>query len=115
MTGSGTQWRPLCSETDFPEEGKLAAQIDGWSLLVIRTEQGLNALIDRCTHQAALLSPGRVRRGIVMCPLHGARFEVASGKCVGAAYQDLRRFNLRIVEVAIPGHPPAFHERPVPG
>ena len=117
MTGSGASWHRLCHEAEFPEEGKLASQLGGWSVLVIRTEHGLTAMNDRCTHQAAMLSPGRVRRGVIMCPLHGARFEVATGRCLGGTYADLRRFDLRVsegvIEVAVPDVPPGFDERPV--
>lgn len=110
-------WHPLVAEAEFPDEGKLAARIAGWSVLVVRTEDGFNAVNDRCTHQAALLSGGKVRRGAIMCPLHGARFEAATGRCIGGAYADLRRFELRIergtIEVALPETPPGPDERPV--
>ncbi len=112
-----TAWHALCAEAEFPDEGKLAAKLSGWSVLVLRADDGLHAVNDRCTHQAALLSPGRVRRGTIMCPLHGARFEVMTGRCVGGAYADLRRFDLRVadgmIEVAVPVMPPGPGERPV--
>ncbi|MFK4874798.1 Rieske (2Fe-2S) protein [Novosphingobium sp. ZW T3_23] len=120
MFGSDTMsdtWHVVLAEVDFPEEGKLAARIAGWSVLVVRTDDGFSAVNDRCTHQAALLSGGKVRRGTIMCPLHGARFEAATGHCIGGAYADLRRFDLRIaggvIEVAVPDAPPGPHERPV--
>ncbi|CDO38683.1 Rieske (2Fe-2S) protein [Novosphingobium sp. KN65.2] len=110
-------WHGIVAEAEFPEEGKLSAQVDGWSVLVVKTDDGFNAVNDRCTHQAAMLSPGRVRRGAIMCPLHGARFEVASGRCIGGAYADLRRFPLRVengmIEVSLPDHAPGPDERPV--
>ena len=111
-------WHPLIAEADFPAEGKLAAQIAGWHVLVLRDESGLwRALNDRCTHQAALLSGGRVRRGAIMCPLHGARFDVGSGKCLGGAYPDLRTFPVRVaeggIEVCLPDSPPGPSERPM--
>jgi anthranilate 1,2-dioxygenase ferredoxin component len=110
-------WHPLISEQDFPEEGKLAAKVNGWHVLVGRTEEGIFAINDRCTHQAALLSNGRIRRGMIMCPLHGARFEVATGACVGGAYRDLRTFPLRtqngMIEVCVPDAAPGMEDLPV--
>ncbi|MBB4858400.1 3-phenylpropionate/trans-cinnamate dioxygenase ferredoxin subunit [Novosphingobium chloroacetimidivorans] len=110
-------WHTVVPESDFPAEGKLAIELGGWSVLIVRTEDGFHALNDRCTHQAAMLSPGRVRRGAIMCPLHGARFEVATGRCVGGAYADLRRFAVRSeggsIEVAVPATPPGPQERPI--
>lgn len=110
-------WHPLLPESEFPEEGKATARMGGWHVLVVRTESGFHALNDRCTHQAALISTGRVRRGAVMCPLHGARFDVASGRCIGGTYRDLRTFPVRVtdgmIEVAVPDEPPGMEELPV--
>lgn len=113
-------WHALCTKADFPETGKVAVTLAGWSVMVVQAEDGTyHAVNDRCTHQAALLSPGRVRRGAIMCPLHGARFEVATGRCIGGTYPDLRRFALRIegemIEIEVPDTPPGPNERPVPG
>ena len=110
-------WHPLVAESAFPAEGRIAAKVSGWHVLVARSDDGLHAVNDRCTHQAALLSGGRIRRGAVMCPLHGARFEMATGRCIGGAYRDLRTFALRVVdgviEVAVPPEPPGMDETPV--
>ena len=110
-------WQPLIAESDFPTEGKATAKLGGWHVLVVRGEQGFHAVNDRCTHQAALISTGRVRRGAVMCPLHGARFEVATGRCIGATYRDLRTFPVRLadgmIEVDVPAVPPGIEELPV--
>lgn len=115
--GNGESWQPLIAETDFPADGKLAVKLAGWHVLAVRTEDGLHAVNDRCTHQASLLSTGRVRRGAVMCPLHGARFELATGRCVGASYRDLRQFPLRItggmIEICLPDDQPGMDELPV--
>lgn len=110
-------WHALIAESEFPEEGKLSTKIGGWHVLVARTDEGFFAVNDRCTHQAALLSTGRIRRGAVMCPLHGARFEMATGRCIGGAYKDLRSFAVRTeggqIEVAIPDEQPGMEELPV--
>lgn len=111
-----TSWHRLIAENEFPEEGKFAACLGGWFVLVTRNGDEFTALNDRCTHQAAKLSPGRIRRGAIMCPVHGARFEASTGKCIGGAYPDLRKFELRIVdgtlEVAVPDEPPGISDRP---
>ncbi|WP_408590298.1 Rieske (2Fe-2S) protein [Novosphingobium sp.] len=110
-------WHALIPEAEFPSDGKLATKVAGWHVLVAKIDDGLLAVNDRCTHQAALLSAGRIRRGAVMCPLHGARFEMAGGKCIGGAYRDLRSFGLRVsdgmIEVCVPDSPPGMDETPV--
>jgi anthranilate 1,2-dioxygenase ferredoxin component len=110
-------WHPLIPEAEFPEEGKLATIINRWHVLVAKTDEGLFAVNDRCTHQASILSSGRIRRGAIMCALHGARFEVATGRCIGGTYRDLRMFPLRVeggmIEVAIPHAAPGMEDLPV--
>jgi anthranilate 1,2-dioxygenase ferredoxin component len=110
-------WHPLIDEAQFPEEGKLATVINRWHVLAAKTDEGLFAVNDRCTHQAALLSAGRIRRGAIMCALHGARFEIASGKCLGGAYNSLRTFPIRVIdgliEVAVPDKAPGMEDLPV--
>ncbi len=111
-----TSWHHLIAECEFPEDGKYAACVGGWFVLVTRNGDEFSAVNDRCTHQAAKLSPGRFRRGAIMCPVHGARFEAATGKCIGGAYPDLRKFDLRVsgtaIEIAVPTAPPGISDRP---
>jgi anthranilate 1,2-dioxygenase ferredoxin component len=110
-------WHPLMPEADFPAEGKHVARINDWHVLVVKNDGGFFALNDRCSHQASHLSTGRIRRGTVMCPLHGARFEVASGRCVGGAYKDIRTFPVRlsdgVIEISVPAEAPALDELPL--
>lgn len=110
-------WHPIIAEADFPGDGKYVDKINGWYVMVVKTETGLFAVNDRCTHQASRLSPGKVRRGAVMCPVHGARFELATGKCIGGAYSDLRTFPLRVqegmIEIELPQHEPTMEDLPV--
>jgi anthranilate 1,2-dioxygenase ferredoxin component len=111
-------WHQLMAVADFPDDGKLATRIGTWHVLVARLDDGFHAVNDRCTHQAALLSTGRIRRGMIMCALHGARFDLSTGSCIGGAYKSLRTFALRVmegmIEVRIPDTPPGMEDIPIP-
>jgi anthranilate 1,2-dioxygenase ferredoxin component len=102
---------------EFPPAGIAMIEKNGWRVLIARVDGGYHALNDRCPHAASPLSTGRLRHGVIMCPLHGARFELASGKCLGNAYRAVRSFPVRVVggwiEVAIPAQPPSPSEMPV--
>jgi anthranilate 1,2-dioxygenase ferredoxin component len=110
-------WHSIVTDAELAEGDKVATKINGWHVLLARTDEGLFAINDRCTHQASLLSTGRIRRGAVMCPLHGARFEVATGKCIGGMYRDLRTFGVRVVdgmiEIELPEGVPGMEDLPV--
>lgn len=95
-----------------------AVEVAGWPVALVRTDGAVRATINRCTHAAAAFAPGaRVRRGVLMCPAHGARFDTADGRCIGGLYKALRTFFCREVdgwiEVDVPADPPGPDERPV--
>ena len=112
-------WHRLSSVDDFPQAGMLSAEVGAWRVLAVRLEDGFAAWNDCCTHQASRLSTGRVRRGAILCPLHGARFDLTTGQCIGGTYPPLRAFPLRIengeIEVAIPDAAPGAGESAVVG
>lgn len=89
------------AEGDLPEDGRLPLVLDGWPVLLCRSGGSIHAVINRCTHQDAALDQGRVRRGMVMCPLHGARFDLASGKCAGGAHPPLLTFPVHVIDGTI--------------
>lgn len=100
-------------------EGALVrVNVNGWPVLLARNEGTPYATIDRCSHAASALSTGRLRRGVVMCPLHGARFELATGRCIGSSYDPLMTFETRLddewIAVAVPDAPPGFEHLPIP-
>ncbi|MFC4296282.1 Rieske (2Fe-2S) protein [Novosphingobium tardum] len=96
----------------------LPAVVDGWPIVLARSEGRAFALLNRCSHAASAFAPdGRMRRGALMCPAHGARFSVDGGTCIGAAYPALRTFPCREkdgwIEVVLPDHAPSADEQPV--
>jgi nitrite reductase/ring-hydroxylating ferredoxin subunit len=91
--------------------------IDGWPLVVAHVGDQVHAVLDRCTHAASRFSAGRVRRGAISCPLHGAMFDLVSGRCVSGVYSPIRTFETRVragvVEVGLPKRRPRYDEIPV--
>ena len=52
---------------------------DDTAIALVRTEEGVHALTDRCTHEDYPLSEGYVEEGTIECALHGSRFDLATG------------------------------------
>lgn len=48
-------------------------------VVVARTEEGVAAFDDRCTHRGGPLSDGTLACGVVQCPWHGSQFRVQTG------------------------------------
>lgn len=55
-------------------------QVDGRSILLCRTGGTLHAMDAMCPHQRLSLEGARIRKGALLCPHHGARFDIATGK-----------------------------------
>ena len=56
----------------FPDHGR-------YGIVVCRVNGQLNALEDNCSHADTPLSEGRLRGAMLVCPLHGAQFDVRDG------------------------------------
>lgn len=90
-------------DADFP----VGVDIQGQKLGLFLVGNEIHALEDVCPHAYALLSQGFQENGVIECPLHAARFDIATGKClVEVGQRDLLRFPVRVadgrVQVQIP-------------
>lgn len=56
----------------FPDVGR-------YGIVVCRVAGRLHALEDNCSHADTPLSEGRLRGAMLVCPLHGAQFDVRDG------------------------------------
>ena len=80
-------------DPDFP----LGVDVSGQKIGLYVIDDQVHAVEDVCPHAYALLSQGFVENGVIECPLHGAQFDIATGKCqteIGG--RDLSFFAVRI-------------------
>src|ERR671914_78538 len=70
----------LASIDEIPEGKIKHAEINGNEILVANTDGKFYALCDRCSHTNAPLSMGNLKDNVVTCPMHGARFDIKTGK-----------------------------------
>ncbi len=85
----------------IPGQG-LAVEAGRTSVALFLVDGEVHALDDMCPHSGGPLSEGQVEDGCVMCPWHGARFELASGRSVGEFLcRDVRRHEVRVVDGAV--------------
>jgi 3-phenylpropionate/trans-cinnamate dioxygenase ferredoxin subunit len=99
-------WHDIAATGDIPVGGMIAAEIDGRAILVCHVREGWFALDDSCTHAAARLHEGWLRGFRLVCPLHGAAFDVRDGMPLGPpAFRPVAAHRVRIsagrVEVAL--------------
>lgn len=84
---------------DIPEGRMQACSIGGREIVVCHTREGFFALDNVCTHAFARLSEGRLRGTRLICPLHGAGFDVRDGRAMGPpATRALGTHPVRVVD-----------------
>lgn len=66
----------------FPQSGRMSLELDDRYLLLVRIGQDYFCLDDVCTHDGGPLGEGELDGHCLVCPRHGARFDVRSGQAV---------------------------------
>lgn len=69
----------IASKDELSQPGCKVYQVNGHTLAVFNTEEGLFAVDNRCPHMGFPLDKGSVKDGILTCHWHHARFDLASG------------------------------------
>lgn|SRR5215510_5303732 len=57
-------------------------ELNGKEIMIVNLDGKFYALNDRCSHTNAPLSMGHIQDSILTCPMHGARFDITTGKKV---------------------------------
>jgi len=82
-------------------EGRMqSCEVAGREIVVCRVKGGgVYALDNVCTHAFARMSEGRLRGERLVCPMHGASFNVRNGSVLGApATVPLATHAVRVVD-----------------
>ena len=107
MTG-GVTWVRACAVGDIDEEDVRRFDHGGRRYALYHTRSGYYASDGRCTHERADLTKGFVIDEVIECPLHQGRFDIRTGRALGAPVcVDLRVYPVRIddgaVMIGLPG------------
>jgi naphthalene 1,2-dioxygenase system ferredoxin subunit len=98
-------WVDAVDLEDVPEGQVKGVRLSGQFIALYRHGGQLYATSDICTHEYALLSGGWLENDEIECPLHGTRFRITDGSCLGPFGHDLRCFQTRVrrgrIEVAL--------------
>ena len=71
--------------------------VNGTAIVVCRFRDEYFALENQCSHALSSFDDGRMRGYRIICPRHGATFDIRDGSATGApAKRPIRSFPLRI-------------------
>ncbi len=77
------EFKKVASVSEIPTRNMKAFEIRHNRFVVCNTGDGIFAVADECTHDSAPISAGELRGDEVVCPRHGARFDVKNGSVKG--------------------------------
>jgi 3-phenylpropionate/trans-cinnamate dioxygenase ferredoxin subunit len=92
---------------DLPVGERLFIEIDGAPIVLFNLAGKIFAIRDVCTHDNGPLGDGVLEQHEIICPRHGARFDITSGKAVRLpAVVDIPAYPVRVVgeliEIGLP-------------
>jgi 3-phenylpropionate/trans-cinnamate dioxygenase ferredoxin component len=92
---------------DEIEEGMIkSVKVEGREIMVVNHGDSYYALNRKCTHMGGDLSRGKLEGKIVTCPVHGAKFDITTGKNISGpkiGFMKLKAGDLKVYEVKIEG------------
>jgi len=90
-------WKVVANLSDF-QNGRLVLRLKEHPrpILLLHTGEEVFALEDVCTHDDGPLHEGEVEDGRIVCPRHGARFDLRTGRGTLPAPRPIRVFPARL-------------------
>ena len=89
-------WQALCPVSRVSEGEPVGVKLGELRVALYRVNGELFATDDICPHAYALLSTGFLEEYVIECPLHGAMFDVRSGRCQTSTYKDVRSYAVEV-------------------
>lgn len=66
--------------SEVPPGTMKGVEVNGVGVALCNVEGAFYAVRDECTHEEFPLSAGELEERVVTCPLHGAQFDVTTGR-----------------------------------
>jgi 3-phenylpropionate/trans-cinnamate dioxygenase ferredoxin subunit len=97
--GVMTHWTRVAAASEIAPGDYASAEIDGAFVAVYNIGGEFFAIDDVCTHDGGGLAGGEVQDHQVICPRHGARFCLRTGKALTPpAYEPVKSYPTRVVD-----------------
>lgn len=75
-------WEHVADGNELADGDRKSIFVDDVPGLLVRLGDQYFAIEDQCTHDGQPLTDGKIKDGAIVCPRHGARFELATGRAL---------------------------------
>jgi len=90
---------PICSTEELPSGERLFILIGDEPVVVFNIAGDYYAIADKCTHDDGPLGEGDVEDHQIVCPRHGARFDIKTGEVLSLpAVKGVASFPIQVVD-----------------
>ena len=90
---------PVAPADDIPDGERLFIEINNQPVVILNIRGDYFAIADVCTHDDGPLGDGMLDDHQIICPRHGARFDVRTGKALTLpAVLDSPVYPIRVVD-----------------
>lgn len=93
-----SQWVEVATEEEFQQTDRKMVDLGGTNQVgLFKLDDGYYAISAWCSHQHASMVHGDIEDHELECPLHGARFDLRTGKnlCLPAV-RPVRRYDVKV-------------------
>lgn len=92
-----SNWITICKITDLTEGTWRSVTTDAENILVFNYQGQYYAIADVCTHDGSSLAGGHLEGCEMICPRHGASFDIRTGAVTAPpAYEDVPTYPVRV-------------------
>ena len=94
---SDVKFHRVASTSELDEDEAMQVLVEGKEIALINLGGELHALDDICTHAYASMADGYIEGDCIECPLHGAQFNIRTGKAeTPPATEDLEHYEVKV-------------------
>lgn len=107
-TETDFKFYPIAPASEVPEGERIFFEIDGQPIVVFALKEAFFATGDVCSHDGGNIGQGELEGFEIICPRHGARFDVRTGKVLRLpAVRDIPHYPIRVnvngmLEIGVP-------------
>jgi 3-phenylpropionate/trans-cinnamate dioxygenase ferredoxin subunit len=92
-----SDWVTVAEEEDLPPGSFKCVDIDDVMVAVFNLDGEYHAIENVCSHEYAELTDGELEGSEIVCPLHGARFNIRTGEALTPpAYEPVVKLSVRV-------------------
>lgn len=92
-----SDWIKVARVSDIADPGKVTLEVEDALVVLVHLNGRFRCIDDLCTHDGGPLGDGPLDGHQIVCPRHGARFDVRTGKVLAMpATEDVRAHEVRV-------------------